>query len=178
LAQLDPEARRFFDRIYEAARAGCLNALRGAGCNEEEATEIFAAAIERVMSTVDPIARRFAEPQMVVYLKNACWNRLVDGHRHGTVLQEVALSEPDLADGAGERVDELVARRELIGAIGDAILSLSPRDRLVFRLRHLRGLSPADIQARLGLTERTYRKVIQRANAQVRARVGAMRDDG
>jgi anti-sigma factor RsiW len=54
-------------------------------------------------------------------------------------------------------------------AIGrEALAMLSERDRLIFTRRHLQGMEPGEIVAQTpGLSMRTYRKVIQRANARV-----------
>jgi DNA-directed RNA polymerase specialized sigma24 family protein len=47
--------------------------------------------------------------------------------------------------------------------------ALPKRERAVFCQRHLRGLSPDEIQRSTELSERVYRRLIQRANAKVRA---------
>src|SRR4249919_2851859 len=91
--QLSEGARRFYKQAYAPARAGCLNLLRRAGCSEEEAEDIFQTSFERVMETIDPIARRFAIPQMVNLLKTSCRNRMIDERRHQGILHRVPLAD-------------------------------------------------------------------------------------
>jgi Putative zinc-finger len=129
------------------------------------------ATYEKVMRTVDPIERRFDPPQMVVLLKLACRRRLIDGRRHKMVITEVALENAgDMADPTASAPEDVVQDREAAAVGREAIYSLSPRDREIFRLRHGLGLTPSEIQRRIpGLNRRIYRRSIGRANAGVRA---------
>ncbi|MGC1851592.1 MAG: sigma-70 family RNA polymerase sigma factor [Solirubrobacterales bacterium] len=169
-------ASRFFGNLYEAARAGCLKNLRSSGCSEEEAEEFFGEAVVEVIDEVDPIARDFDPPQMVNYLKTASRRCLIDDWRHRGVLPMIDLSKVESVNDGGRSIDEEAASREAIDALQDALSSLPKRDRLVFCLRHLRGMSPDEIQRREGISSRTYRKLIQRANTKVRARLEQGRD--
>ncbi len=167
--KVSEEALRFYGRAYGPARAGCLNQLRTEGCSEEEAEEIFAATFERVMQTVDPIARQFAVPQMVNLLKTACPRRLIDERRHQRVLHKVPLADAgSVADEGSETPVELAESRETVAIGREAVASLSERDRKIFIQRHQLDLEPDEILANFpGLSRRTYRKIIQRANARV-----------
>ena len=172
MARLDPEESRFFGGLYEAARAGCLKSLRSSGCSEEEAEEFLGEAVVKVIDEVDPIARDFDPPQMVNYLKTASRRCLIDDWRHRGVLNVTSLDEVESASDAGARsLDEEAASHEAIDALLVALRSLPKRERSVFCLRHLRGMSPDEIQRREGISSRTYRKLIQRANVAVRARL-------
>jgi RNA polymerase sigma factor (sigma-70 family) len=168
--RLSPAAAAFYAKIYAAARAGCCSELRRAGCSEDEAEEIFMATCEKVMSTVDPIARRFGPGQMVVLLKISCKRRLIDERRHQSVLSQVDLETVDaLADRSARGPDDLAEDREAARRVLVAIESLPPLDRAVFRCRHGQGLRPDEIcEGVPGLTPRRYRRTIQRANARVR----------
>jgi RNA polymerase sigma factor (sigma-70 family) len=168
-AKLSVQAARFYAQVYGSARAGCLNELRGAGCGEEEAEELFMASFERVMRTVDPIARDFAPAQMVNLMKTACRRRLIDERRHQGLIRQVDLAEVrSLSDVAAESPEELAEEREAVAIGREAVFSLPERDRLVFRQRYQMGLSPKEIQQNIpGLGSRYYRKIIERANARV-----------
>lgn len=167
--RLSPEAVRFYRRVYRPARAGCLHQLRGAGCSEEEAEEIFQATLERVMETVDPISRRFAVPQMVNLLKTSCHRRLIDERRHQGVLQRVPLGDAGaMPDDESDTPVEVAESHEMVAMGREAVASLSERDRQVFVQRHQLGLGPDEILENFpGLSRRTYRKIMQRANFRV-----------
>jgi RNA polymerase sigma factor (sigma-70 family) len=167
--RLSPAAAAFYAQIYPAARAGCCSELRRAGCTEDEAEEVFMATCEKVMSTVDPIARRFAPGQMVVLLKISCKRRLIDERRHRSVLTEVELETASGLAATDRGPDAIAENNETARAIFRALDLLAPLDRLVFEHRHEQELSPREIQNRIpALTARSYRRTIERANAQVR----------
>lgn len=163
-----PEAS-FYAAVFSSARKGSLGELRRRGCGEEEAEEIFTAAFERVMETVDPIARGFSEAQMVSYVKRACWFRLIDERRRRGLRAEIGLGAiRSLSDPSAPDSQEIAEEHETVAFGHEALLMLSERDRLIFRQRHQMNLSPAEIQQNTpGLSPRTYRKIIHRANARV-----------
>lgn len=160
---------RFYAAVFSSARKGSLAELRRLECNEEEAEEIFTAAFERVMETVDPIARGFSEAQMVSYVKRACWTHLVAERQHHGALIQIELASASSLDDRGSPTPEEIAEARETAAIGrEALQMLSDRDRLVFRQRHQMSLSPEEIVHNTpGLSPRTYRKIIQRANTRV-----------
>jgi len=163
------EEARFYAGVYDAARKGSLGELRRKGCSEEEAEEIFAAAFEKVMETVDPIERDFSAAQMVSFVKQACWRRLIDERRRRGHRIELELgSIRSLSDEGQESPEEIAETREAI-AIGREALQLLPeRDRGIFRQRHELNRTPEEIlKSTPGLSLRSYRKIIQRANARV-----------
>ena len=67
--RLSVETAHYYARLYTAARASCLGELRRAGCSEEEAEDIFAATIERIMRKLDPPREGFAAAQTVALLR-------------------------------------------------------------------------------------------------------------
>jgi RNA polymerase sigma factor (sigma-70 family) len=167
---LSEAACAFFEATYPAARAGCCNQLRGCGCTEDEAEEIFMETFEKVMRTVDPIGRGFAPAQMVVLLKVSCRRRLIDLRRHQRVIAEVGLDAVgELADSTAAGPEDVAEDRES-AALGAAVIASLPTvDRRVFRQRHELGLTPSEICRRTpGLSPRSYRRTIERANARVR----------
>ena len=160
-----PEAR-FYAAVFSSAKKGSLAELRRLECSEEEAEEIFTAAFERVMETVDPIARGFSEPQMVSYVKRACWTHLVAERQHHGALTQIELaSASSLDDPSSPTPDEIAEAREMAAIGREALQMLPDRDRLIFRQRHQMNLSPEEIVHNTpNLSPRTYRKIIQRAN--------------
>jgi len=159
----------FYAAVYSSARKGSLVELRRKGCSEEEAEEIFTAAFEKVMRAVDPIAREFSEAQMVGYVKRACWFRLIAERRRRGLRTEVELSViRSLSDSSSPDPQKVAEERETAAIGQEALQMLSERDRLIFCQRHQMNLSPVEIlQNTPGLSMRTYRKIIQRANARV-----------
>jgi DNA-directed RNA polymerase specialized sigma24 family protein len=171
--RLSVQTAAFYARIYAPARAGCIDELRRAGCGEEDAEELFAATFERIMGKRDPLAEGFSAPQTVCLLKKACRERLIDERRHRGTLTLVplveAISRSDTASDPAETAED----REAAAMGLEAIASLPERDRALFLQRHKLGLSPEEILRRNpGLSQRTYRKVMQRANARALAVFG------
>lgn len=169
--RLSPEAFRFYEAVYDSARKGSLRELRRRGCSEEEAEDFFATAYAKVMAGVDPVARGFSEPQMVEFLKRTAKNVMLDERRRQGQRPEVELSAvPSLSDAGAASPDEVAVEREAVAMGREALQMLSDRDRLIFRQRHQMDLSPEEILKRTpGLSLRTYRKIIQRANGRVMA---------
>lgn len=157
----------FYARVYGVAKAGCMDELRRARCGEEEAEDIFAETFERIMGKLDPPSEGFGPAQTVRLLKKACRQRLIDEHRHRGALGVVPLSEAsDRLDETAETPQELAEEREAIAIGREAISALPERDRQLFLQRHRLDLSPEEILRRHpGLSRRTYRKIMQRANA-------------
>jgi RNA polymerase sigma factor (sigma-70 family) len=157
----------FYAAIYGSARKGCLAELRRRGCTEEEAEEIFTDALARVMGSVDPVARDFSEGQMVAYIKRACWSRLIDERRRRSRSEMELTSAWSLHDSTAPDPREIAEDREAVAIGREALQMLPERGRRIFRQRHQMCLTPAEIvKSTPGLSLRTYRKVIQRANAQ------------
>jgi RNA polymerase sigma factor (sigma-70 family) len=169
--QLSPEASAFYAAVWKSARAGCINLLRTQGCDESQAEEIFAEAFAEVMQTKDPIKRKFVEAQMVNLLKMVCSRRLIDYRRHHGLIKQVALTDVGaVGDDRLDTPEELVERMEAVEVGREALLALPRRDRLVFRMRYQMDLKPEEIIRNIpGLSLRTYRKLIQRANSRVLA---------
>jgi RNA polymerase sigma factor (sigma-70 family) len=169
--RLSVEEARFYASIYDSARKGSLNAVRRKGCSEEEAEEFFSTAFEKVMESVNPIAREFSAPQMVDFIKRATWHCMVDEHRRRGRRPEIEIGAVrSLSDASAESPEEVAEEREAVAIGREALQMLSERDRVIFRQRHQMNLSPEEILENMpGLSMRTYRKVIERANARVLA---------
>jgi RNA polymerase sigma factor (sigma-70 family) len=167
--KLRVEEARFYAGVYSSARKGCVSELLRKGCSEEEAEDIFSTALEKVMETVDPIAREFSAAQMVNFIKQTCWRCLVDERRRRGLRTEVTLSAVgSLSDAGAETPAEAAEEREAAAIGREALQMLPERDRVVFRQRHQMDLSPEEIlQNTPGLSLRSYRRIIHRANALV-----------
>jgi DNA-directed RNA polymerase specialized sigma24 family protein len=165
--RLSVELAHYYARIYAAAKAGCIAELRYGGCNEEEAEELFAATLEQIMAKRDPPGEGFAPAQTVALLKQACRQRLIDERRHRGVVQVVPLAAARArTDRTRESPAEAAEDRDAVAIGREAISSLPKRHRQLFLQRHRLGLSPEEILRRNpGLSQRTYRRIMQRANA-------------
>ena len=121
------------------------------------------------MESVDPIEREFSAPQMVNFVKRAAWRCMIDERRRRGQRPEVEIGTVvSLSDASAESPDEVAEEREAIAIGREALQMLSERDRLIFRQRHQMNLSPEEILQNMpGLSLRTYRKIIQRANTRV-----------
>lgn len=119
------------------------------------------------MRKFDPPREGFLPAQTVALLKNACREKLIDERRHNGVLRTLPLEDAgSYGDRASESPAEVAEEREAVAMGQEAISSLSERDRAVFCQRHQLELTLEEILARNpGLSRRTYRKIMQRANA-------------
>jgi RNA polymerase sigma factor (sigma-70 family) len=165
--RLSKREAAFYARIYGPARAGSMRELRRAGCSEDEAEEIFSGAFSETMGKVDPFSRKFAEAQLVSGIKTTCHWRLISRRRRDRSIPLVALTDVYSVNGDG--ADELAAEREVLEVVREAVRSLPQRDQQIYALRMWKGLSPEEIQLLLGISLRSYRKRIQRANKRVLA---------
>ena len=104
--------------------------------------------------------------QTVSLLKKACLRKWIDERRHRSVLRMVPLEEASAREGEEAGPAQAAEEREAVAIAREAIASLPERDRALFFQRHQLGLTPQEILRRNpGLSERTYRKLIGRANA-------------
>ncbi len=174
MTRLDPEERTFYGRLYEAARAGCMNGLCGSGCSREEAEDVFDKVLVRVMEEVDLIDRDFDPPQMVNYLKRSCRNQLIDDWRRQSGLDVTDLDKAGpVSDPRAMGLEEEAALHETMEEVRRALRSLPERERAVFCQRNLLGRSPDEIRKITGVSGRTYRKLLEHANKAVRTRIEA-----
>jgi RNA polymerase sigma-70 factor (ECF subfamily) len=78
-------------------------------------------------------------------------------------------------DRAGANPERDLMRRELGGKIADALTKLTPRERMVFELKHYQGLKLRTIGEMLNTTEETAKNTLFRATQKLRGVLGAMR---
>lgn len=78
-------------------------------------------------------------------------------------------------DRAGSNPEHDLMRRELGHKIGLALERLTPRERMVFELKHYQGLKLRTIGEMLNTTEDTAKNTLFRATQKLRAALGEMR---
>ena len=66
-------------------------------------------------------------------------------------------------------------RRELGAKINQALTKLTPRERMVFELKHYQGLRLRTIGEMLNTTEETAKNTLFRATQKLRGALGSMR---
>ena len=103
---------------------------------------------------------------LVAFLARAAKNKVIDAYRQaGSQKQNMRLEEPIWADGDHPR--DLEAHTDSPSEIAEAheafrqLRDLLPEDRRVILELKVQGLSSQEIGARLGLSERTVRRVLE-----------------
>ena len=89
--------------------------------------------------------------------------------------QEVDLLDRVSDDRAGANPERDLMRRELGAKIAHALTKLTPRERIVFELKHYQGLRLRTIGEMLNTTEETAKNTLFRATQKLRAVLGSMR---
>jgi RNA polymerase sigma-70 factor (ECF subfamily) len=97
----------------------------------------------------------------------------------GTVMdssgQEVDLLDRVADDRAAANPERDLMRRELGAKINAALKKLTPRERMVFELKHYQGLRLRTIGEMLNTTEETAKNTLFRATQKLRSVLGPMR---
>lgn len=89
--------------------------------------------------------------------------------------QEVDLLERVSDDRAGANPERDLMRRELGAKIARALTRLTPRERIVFELKHYQGLRLRTIGEMLNTTEETAKNTLFRATQKLRGALASMR---
>ena len=120
------------------------------------------------------------------WLRQVAWLRLIQLYRHHVVAQRRSVdrevpAEPPIADASahvlaaaclaagGSTPSRALIREELLGRVHAALDRLDPRDREVLVMRHLEGMSSAEVGAVLGIGEGAVRARLVRALKRLRA---------
>ena len=88
---------------------------------------------------------------------------------------EINLLDQVSDDRAGANPERDLMRRELGHKIGRALTRLTPRERMVFELKHYQGLKLRTIGEMLHTTEETAKNTLFRATQKLRGTLAAMR---
>src|SRR5256885_11284351 len=89
--------------------------------------------------------------------------------------EEHSLLDQVADDRAGANPERDLMRRELGGKIGKALQQLTPRERMVFELKHYQGLKLRTIGEMLNTTEETAKNTLFRATQKLRGTLAPMR---
>src|SRR5437588_6820407 len=89
--------------------------------------------------------------------------------------QEIDLLDNVSDDRAGANPERDLMRRELGSRITQALTRLTPRERMVFELKHYQGLRLRTIGEMLNTTEETAKNTLFRATQKLRSVLAAMR---
>jgi len=90
--------------------------------------------------------------------------------------QDVDLLDRVSDDRSGANPERDLMRRELGARISSALTRLTPRERMVFELKHYQGLRLRTIGEMLNTTEETVKNTLFRATQKLRRALGAMRE--
>lgn len=89
--------------------------------------------------------------------------------------EEFSLLDQVSDDRAGASPEKDLMRRELAHRIGKALTKLSPRERMVFEMKHYQGLKLRTIGEALNTTEETAKNTLFRATQKLRAALADLR---
>lgn len=115
--------------------------------------------------------------QIRAYLVQTAIHKALDegkraGRKRSAPLDEPALAAPD----PGRALDDLTAA-SLDGArVREIVAELPPRAQLIVKLRYFFDRTPAEIQTYLGISERTYRKELERSVRRIAERYELVRE--
>lgn len=174
----DADAYAYFVRTYRRRVYGmALRMLRDAGEAECVAQDAFVKAYRRL---ADFRGGSSFETWLLRIAVNACRDRL---KRKRLVLYfHQRRSAGDAEDGPVEAApssdpspERLLESKEIKSRLRDAIDALSPRQRIVFALKHFEERSIPEIADLLGLDSGTVKSHLFRAAQKVRARFGDYR---
>jgi len=152
--------------------------------SEHEAQDIYQDAFLKAYKSVGNF--RF-ECSFYTWIYRIVTNLCLDHLRKKAVRKEEA---PVATDPTGEQYDVLeqvpdgraganperdLMRRELAGRIGRALEKLTPRERMVFELKHYHGLKLRTVGEVLNTTEETAKNTLFRATQKLRGALADMR---
>ena len=186
--QLIREAQRgnrvaFEELVRQYDRAVLRLALHLTG-SESDAQDIYQEAFLKAYRNVGSF--RF-ECSFYTWIYRIVTNLCLDHLRKRQVRKE---DSPVVTDSSGEEYDVMdgvadarpgadperdLLRRELGKKIGRALEKLTPRERMVFELKHYQGLKLRTIGEMLNTTEETAKNTLFRATQKMRAALAEMR---
>jgi RNA polymerase sigma-70 factor, ECF subfamily len=152
--------------------------------SESDAQDIYQEAFLKAYKNL--VSFRF-ECSFYTWIYRIVTNLCLDHLRKRTVRKEEA---PVAVDASGEeysRIEQFpdgraganperdLMRRELGGKIGAALSRLTPRERMVFELKHYHGLKLRTVGEMLNTTEETAKNTLFRATQKLRAALAEMR---
>lgn len=158
LDALDRVTRCYGERLLAVGRRAC----RDDDAARDAVQDALLAAGEHLEDLRDVSS---PEGWLVRLVTNAC-HRMRRGRKNDPALHRDAADVP--LGGAGPSPEVLAGRGQLVEALGEALIALSPTDRAVVLLAEAEGWRAPEIGAHLGLTPAAVRKRKSRALATLR----------
>ncbi|MGA2137068.1 MAG: sigma-70 family RNA polymerase sigma factor [Bryobacteraceae bacterium] len=169
-----------FEQLVRAYDQSVLRLAMNLLRSQEDARDVFQEAFLRVFRSIDSF--RF-DCSFHTWLYRIVTNICLDYLRKRKVRKE----EPavvDTPDGTLDRMNDFeeeaahanpernLWNRQLSGRIAGALAGLTPRERMVFELRHYQGLRLRNIGEILGTSEEAAKNCLFRATQKMRAELG------
>jgi RNA polymerase sigma factor (sigma-70 family) len=117
-------------------------------------------------------------PQVRAYLTRTALHKAMDERRRLDRRHVVSLDDAGLGIDPvdpGQSLDDLIISRFDDARVREIVAELPRRQRLVITLRYFFCRSPEEIQHRLGITERVYRRELERASHELARRFALVR---
>jgi RNA polymerase sigma-70 factor (ECF subfamily) len=169
-----------FEQLVRAHDRGVLRLAMNLLRSPEDARDVYQEAFLRVYKNLDSF--RF-DCSFQTWLYRIVTNICLDHLRKRKVRKEES-SVVETADGVMDRLDGFEEgaphadpersawNRQLQARIEDALRDLTPRERMVFELRHYQGLRLRNIGETLGTTEEAAKNCLFRATQKMRSVLG------
>jgi RNA polymerase sigma factor (sigma-70 family) len=139
--------------------------------------DAYAVLLEKERAGLDLGAMR--PPQVRAYLTQTALNKAMDEGKRASRRRSVSLDDDQLhvdPVDPGRHLDERLAARLEDHRIREIVSELPARQQLVVKLRFYLELSPEEIQAHLAITERVYRRELERASRHIASRYRLVRE--
>lgn len=162
---LDALSRCYGARLLQVGRRRCRDADQA----QDAVQDALLAAGEHLS---DFRGEGSVEGWLARMVRNAC-HRMRRGQKNDPQLH--AALDPNAAfDGAGPESE--AARGEMMEALGQALVALSPTDRSLILLTDGEGYSAPELAERLGMTAQAVRSRVSRARRRLRTQLGPVVD--
>lgn len=172
LAAIESESdREFMERLYRTHYAVLYRKARRYVPNPQDAEDVVAMAILRLIDHIDLLRARDAFTQRS-YLLSTVKNVALDRLRRQKRLPEYTFDDVDerlAAVPSDETVDSALLRNEQALACADALRSLPERDRELLRMKYYDELPDREIARLLGCRSDSVRTLLTRARRKMRA---------
>jgi RNA polymerase sigma factor (sigma-70 family) len=166
---------------YEEHRAYVLSVLarrcRWIGSEDREALlhDAYAVLLEKERAgTLDVAAMR--PEQVRAYLTQTTINKALTERDRAHTRKSVALGADDDVSDDGPSVEEVLGAAADSARLREIVAELPERQQVVVALRYFHDRTPADVRSYLGITDRAYRRELERAMRTLSARMEEVRD--
>ena len=150
----------YFRKYYQSLCYFAMNVVHDETLCEDIVQEVFVRTITSGMTFESELHFR---QYIYAAVRNQCISHL---HKRG---RTIALSDMESDDApTTEECDNAIVRAEIIRMINEAIDSLPPRYRQVFRMAYIDKMKNEEIAESLGISLNTVKVIRQRAKARVR----------